>query len=67
MFERVSGKCIHLIIRLALYIVIMINGKSIYDFIRFINVMFGNNDFIWKFRIGSNLLFGKLKIFKFKF
>ena len=29
--------------------------------------MFGNNDFIWKFEICSNLLFGKLKIFKFRF
>ena len=29
--------------------------------------MFGNDDFIWKFEIGSNLLFGKLKILEFKF
>ena len=29
--------------------------------------MFGNHDFILKFGIGSNLLFGKLKIFKFGF
>ena len=29
--------------------------------------MFGNDDFIWKFEIGSNLLFDKSKIFKFEF
>ena len=29
--------------------------------------MLGNSDFIWKFEIGSNLLFGKLKNFKFEF
>ena len=29
--------------------------------------MLGNDDFIWKFGVGSNLLFGKLKIFKFEF
>ena len=29
--------------------------------------MFGNDDFIWKFGIDSNLLFDKLKIFKFEF
>ena len=29
--------------------------------------MFGNDNFIWKFEIDSNLLFGKLKMFKFKF
>ena len=29
--------------------------------------MFGSYDFIWKFRIDSNLLFGKLKILKFEF
>ena len=31
------------------------------------NALFGNDDFIWKFGIGSNLLFGKSKIFKFGF
>ena len=31
------------------------------------HVMFGNNNFIWKFGIVSNLLFGKLIIFKFGF
>ena len=29
--------------------------------------MFGNGDFIWKFIIGSNLLFGKSIVFKFGF
>ena len=29
--------------------------------------MFGNHDLIWKFKIGSNLLFGKLKIYIFEF
>ena len=29
--------------------------------------MFGNDDFIWKLIIGLNLLFDKLKIFKFEF
>ena len=29
--------------------------------------MFGNNNFICRFKICSNLLFGRLKIFKFKF
>ena len=29
--------------------------------------MYGNDDFIWKFEIGLNLLFGKSKIFKFGF
>ena len=33
------------------------------------NVMFGNDDFIWKFSIGSNEneVFGKSKNFKFGF
>ena len=31
------------------------------------NVMFGNDNCIWKFKIDSNLLFGKLKIFQFGF
>ena len=30
-------------------------------------VMFGNHVFIWKFGIGSNLLFGKSKNFIFEF
>ena len=29
--------------------------------------MFENDDFIWNFEIDLNLLFGKLKIFKFEF
>ena len=29
--------------------------------------MFGKDDFIWKYEIGSNSLFCKLKIFKFVF
>ena len=29
--------------------------------------MFGNDDFISKYRIDSNILFGKSKIFKFEF
>ena len=33
----------------------------------FPNTMFKNNNFIWKFGIGSNLLFDKSKFFKFGF
>ena len=29
--------------------------------------MFGNDNFIWQFKIDLNLLFDKLKIFKFEF
>ena len=29
--------------------------------------MFGNDNFIWKFEIDLNFLFGELKIFKFEF
>ena len=35
--------------------------------LKFFNAMFANDDFLWKFRIGLNLLFGKLKNFKFEF
>ena len=41
------------------------NGKS--NKPKNINVIFENDNFIWKLRIGSNLLFGKSKIFKFEF
>ena len=42
-----------------------LNGKS--NKPKNINVMFENDNFIWKFRICSNLLFGKSKNFKFGF
>ena len=35
--------------------------------IKFNNLMFENDDFFQKFGIGLNLLFDKLKIFKFRF
>ena len=37
------------------------------DVMKYNNAIFENNDFIWKFKIGSNLLFDKSKIFKFEF
>ena len=40
---------------------------SVLYIIQFNNAVFENDNFIWKFEIGSNLLFDKLKIFKFKF
>ena len=43
---------------------IIINGKNM---MKLSYAMFRNNDFIGKFKIDSNLLFGKLKNFKFGF
>ena len=37
------------------------------DYIEFVYAMFGNNDFIGKFEISSNFLYGKSKFFKFEF
>ena len=41
--------------------------ETAYSELKTTNAVFGNHDFIWKFGIGSNLLFSKSKNFKLGF